>query len=75
MTRCQCCDLDIRSCGKALEQRQRADAARRAGELTARGYIRAAYPGTCATCREPFGSGAYITSTVGGAGWIAECCA
>lgn len=74
MSRCDCCDLPEASCGKAIEQRQRADAARRAGELAARGYIRAAYPGTCATCSEPFGSGAHITGALHG-GWTAECCA
>lgn len=70
---CACCDLPTYSCGKAAEQRQRADAARRAGEFVARGWFRAQYPGPCEICGEWFQPGALIGRA--GDGWRAECCA
>lgn len=47
-TRCGCCDLPVSMCGKAVEQRQRAEAAKQrtphGAETTAR------YEGRCPMC-------------------------
>lgn len=55
MTRCDCCDLPVESCGRAAEQRQRANQrAERARLLALPGALPAAYPGKCADCGERF---------------------
>ena len=76
MSRCECCDLPAYSCGRATEQRARADAARRAGELRACGYFPAQWPGDCGFCGERFQPGALIrlTTDTRHACWRAECC-
>jgi hypothetical protein len=51
MTRCDCCDLPVESCGKSLEQQQRA-AAR--AERPPHGATTAArFPGRCPYGNEP----------------------
>lgn len=76
-TRCVCCDRPTYSCGKAVEQEARADAARRAGELVARGWFPAMYSGTCEGCGQRFDEGALIGLEwrAQPPGWRAECCA
>lgn len=49
--RCDCCDLPVESCGKAIEDRQRAEAhAERERLLTLPGVIAADLAGRCARC-------------------------
>lgn len=49
--RCDCCDLPVSSCGRAVEQRQRdEERARRERALDEDGTIEAVYPGVCPTC-------------------------
>lgn len=69
MTRCECCDLPVESCGKALETRQRAEAkARRQRALASdpRAFP-ASYDGTCA-CGDRFKAGTPIVHTFDG--WV-----
>lgn len=72
MTRCECCDLEVASCGKAAEYRQRVMLARWRGQLRAQGWFPAAHPGVC-LCGDPFKEGTLIIRSRGV--WIAECCA
>lgn len=53
-------------------QRSRADAARRAGELVSRGWVRAVYAGPCSGCGQQYPTRALVRVTP--AGWQAECC-
>ena len=58
MTRCVCCDLPVESCGKAVEDRQRAAAAAERDRLLALpGVFAAMFPGSCTGCGERFGAG------------------
>lgn len=71
--RCDCCDLPVESCGKAAEQRQRAEAQRERTMLLARtSWFEASYPGTCSSCGERFPAGEPITKH--GGGYKASCC-
>ena len=72
--RCSCCDLPVSSCGKAAEQRQRAELAAERTRLRAKGWFTSLYPGTCASCGEPYEARALIT-VERPRGWRAECCA
>lgn len=59
MTRCDCCDLPVESCGKAAEQRQRAEAAQ---DRPPHGKtVEARYTSRCAYCGEPMRMGSLIT--------------
>jgi hypothetical protein len=49
--RCDCCDLPAYSCGRVVEQRQRAELAQERRRLFAiSGTIPARYPGICSGC-------------------------
>jgi hypothetical protein len=75
MARCECCDLDEASCGRAAETKQRRELAAFRRKLLARGWIVAIWPGFCVRCGADFEQGVPIRKAVGGPGWIAECCA
>ena len=61
--RCDCCDLPLFSCGKALEARQRKELLSRRARLLARAeYFPAAYGGRCGRCSEPIAPGDPIKS-------------
>jgi hypothetical protein len=71
--RCECCDLPVSSCGKAAEQRQRAEhQAERARISALPGVFMALYAGTCGGCGERYDPRTLIRSTSGGC--RAECC-
>jgi hypothetical protein len=71
--RCECCDLPTSSCGKAAEQRQRAEQqAERARIRALPGVFMALYAGTCGGCGERYEQRSLIRSTSGG--YRAECC-
>ena len=56
--RCDCCDLPIESCGKAIENRRRAEAFLDRTRLLAKpGWFAAGYAGTCSDCGEHFDEG------------------
>ncbi len=77
-TRCDCCDLPVTSCGRAVEQRQRTEAAdRRRALIATRRYFPSQYRGGCAGCSEWYAAGALITPHLvdGERRWFAECCA
>lgn len=80
MTRCDCCDLPLESCGKQAEAR--ALAAERALNLrllALRAWFPATYGGACGQCGERFEPGTPITSFMlrgdGGMLYRAPCCA
>lgn len=78
--RCVCCDLPVESCGRAIEAKQREDAAAERRALTDRGWFAASWPGTCVECGTWFGHGTLIheivnTGLLGQRQWVAECCA
>lgn len=55
MTRCDCCDLPVESCGRAVERAQLAQlVAERRRLLALPGVIAAQYPGACSGCGERF---------------------
>lgn len=56
--RCDCCDLPVATCGKAVEQRQRKeDQAERARALAHPRALKALYAGACCQCGERFKPG------------------
>lgn len=56
--RCGCCGLLMSSCGRAIEQAERADRSeRRRALLDNRAYFPAVFGGTCAGCHERFPAG------------------
>jgi hypothetical protein len=58
VTRCDCCDLPVESCGKPAEDRARqADLAERRRLLALPGVFEAAYPGPCQACPDPIRPG------------------
>jgi hypothetical protein len=71
--RCECCDLLIESCGKAAEQRQRAQDKAQKEILRRIGFFPALYDGTCEYCGYWFKRGSLIRK--GDFGWRGECCA
>jgi hypothetical protein len=72
--RCECCDLLMASCGKAVEARQSAErAAERQRIVHLPGVVPAQYPGVCGDCGERFKPGTLLRS-MPPAGWRAECC-
>jgi hypothetical protein len=73
--RCDCCDLPAYSCGKAVEQCQRAEQANERVRLRAQGWTPAQWPGRCDACNEPFDAGSLISHLGVEHGWRAECCA
>lgn len=79
MTRCECCDLPVTSCGKAAEGRQRAEARAERERLARLGAFVAVWPGHCVRCGEPFQAGDLILSSglpiPTGFGYLAGCCA
>ena len=71
--RCECCDLPVAMCGRAAERRQAAEEANARSLLLAqRGWIAAAYPGTCAGCGTRYEVGSPIHHLPGG--WGSDCC-
>lgn len=76
MTRCDCCDLPVESCGKALEQRQRDEAMRERKRLMSQPGARpAGFFGRCGRCDEQYGIGAIIAPPdPGTTGWLGPCC-
>lgn len=74
MTRCDCCDLPVESCGRAAEQRQRAEQRSELERLRARGYFAATFHGVCEGCGEHYSAGTLIVRTHP-YGYRAECCA
>jgi hypothetical protein len=69
---CECCDLPVKSCGKAAEREQRrADRAERE-RLQQSGWTPAQYAGTCHRCGEWFPVDSLIRYD--GDGWRSECC-
>lgn len=76
--RCECCDLPVESCGKAVELRQRDEAAaRRRALIATRRYFPSQYAGRCSSCHERYAAGALITPQLvdGERRWVSECCA
>lgn len=67
MDRCECCDLPVESCGKAAEQRQRAEQRRVSADR-----LVAVFAGLCADCGERIRPGDTIERS--GDGWRGECC-
>lgn len=70
--RCDCCDLPVMSCGKATDQRERAEQLQERERLTSLGFIPAGYAGVCSACGEWFPVGALIHANRPN-GW--RCCA
>jgi hypothetical protein len=71
--RCECCDLPEGMCGKAVERRQRAEAARIRQVIEQHpATFPAQYDGACAACDEPFKVGDSIMR--GRGGWISAGC-
>lgn len=69
--RCICCDLPPSSCGKAIEAKQRREAAEtRAARLATPGWHGALYAGFCLRCGDRFGVGEPIRQYA--QGWA--CC-
>ena len=72
--RCECCELPVYSCGKAVEDRQRRyEQAERAALLTRLSWFAAHHCGFCVSCGEWYERDTPITAGAGG--WRAECCA
>ena len=72
--RCECCDLPLYSCGKAVEVQQRqAEQQERAVLLSSPGWVAARWPGQCGVCAEWFKAGTPIQAD--DCGWRAQCCA
>lgn len=72
--RCDCCDLPVESCGKAVEDRARKeDANARSRALATPGWWQARWPGVCASCRSGFAEGDPIT-VAHNEGYISYCC-
>lgn len=77
MTRCDCCDLPIESCGKEIERKQRREAGVEEQRLLGRGWFHALYAGQCSGCGTDFAAGELIKlQTTHGQHrcYIAECC-
>jgi len=73
---CECCDLPVSSCGKAAEDRQRAQDRRHRTWLVGQGWFASSYPGSCDNCGTPFKAGKLIHANGrGGMRWRSECCA
>lgn len=71
--RCDCCDLPVESCGRAVEARQRQELANaRSQALALYGWFRAQYAGRCSQCGEPFKEGDPICAIDGG--YKSYCC-
>lgn len=69
--RCDCCDLPVESCGKAIEKKRLKDAAdEKTRLLTLPGFFEARYPGVCGHCGEHFDAGTPIRNYQ--YGWV--CC-
>lgn len=62
--RCDCCDLLPESCGKAIEQRRRAEQLEAIKNLPP-GWFAAKFPGTCTNCGEDFDADTPITFSGG----------
>jgi len=74
--RCECCELPVYSCGKAVEDRQRRyEQAERAALLARPSWFAAHYRGPCDSCGVWFEPGTPITIAADAGGWRAECCA
>lgn len=70
-TRCTCCDLPRESCGKAAEDRARAERfVERTRLLAQPGWIAASYPGFCSRCYDRIDVGQPIARWK--SGW--RCC-
>lgn len=71
--RCDCCDLPVSSCGKAVEQKvaaeRRAEIAR---VLMEPGVVAARHSGTCVTCASRYPEGEPIKHTEDG--WSGALC-
>ena len=71
--RCECCDLPLYSCGKALEVQFRlAEQQERADLLSCPGWFAARCLGQCGVCGGWFEIGTPILADV--CGWRAQCC-
>ena len=80
VTRCRCCDLPVESCGKAAEERIRAEEhARLVRLLRTPPWLPAKFAGTCAICSESFPAGypirAHLERKWVGRRWVGACCA
>lgn len=73
--RCECCDLVLTSCGKAVEALARRQAMLDRQAFARRGAFPSAYAGACSGCGEHFVERALILRAPDGSGWLAECCA
>ena len=74
-TRCECCDLPVRSCGKAKETELRRQDRQYRAWLTARGWFPAQWPGCCERCGTEFKAGTLIRRDPGEDGYrSADCC-
>lgn len=71
--RCVCCDLPVDQCGKAIEEKRRAEEkAERDRALALPGVVAASYPGTCPTCSTRYSVGEPIRRTDDG--WSGVLC-
>lgn len=73
MARCDCCDLPVESCGKAVEQRQRIERRAHVEEMNRKGWIPSRYGGVCIECGHGYKVGGLIKGSI--AGYKGECCA
>lgn len=75
VARCDCCDLPVESCGRAIERRaEQEDANARWQALALYGWFRARFPGSCIDCGEPFKIGTPISYDAERDGYRAYCC-
>lgn len=74
--RCDCCDLAVESCGRAVERRQRQeDAETHLDALSRRGVVVAEFDGQCVGCDEYYSAGTPIRRAETVKGWAnALCC-
>jgi hypothetical protein len=71
--RCDCCDLPVTSCGKAVEQaNERASRVAILASWPGRS-VTALWPGTCPSCGEAYEEGDTITRCLD-TGWVCEGC-
>ena len=75
---CECCDLPLSSCGKAVEAKQLTELKKWRRWLIRHGWFTSNFPGQCNRCEVWFRAGTVIRSdgfSAKGGIYVAECCA